>query len=56
MLEAPIVQYVGAQAARDTRREDILKLLAARLQPEAARAFKPGVGYHRERATVGSVI
>ena len=43
MLEAPIVQYVGAQAARDTRREDILKLLAARLQPEAARAFKPAL-------------
>ena len=41
MNAAPIVQYVGAQAANERAREHILKLLAARLQPEAASTFKP---------------
>ena len=41
MNAAPIVQYVGAQAANERAREFILKLLAARLQPEAASTFKP---------------
>ena len=41
MNAAPIVQYVGAQAANERSREHILKLLAARLQPEAASTFKP---------------
>ena len=41
MNVAPIVQYVGAQAANERSREYILKLLAARLQPEAASTFKP---------------
>ena len=41
MNAAPIVQYVGAQAANECAREFILKLLAARLQPEAASTFKP---------------
>ncbi len=41
MNAAPIVQYVGAQAANERSREHILKLLAARLRPEAASTFKP---------------
>ena len=41
MNAAPIVQYVGAQAANERAREFILKLLAARLRPEAASTFKP---------------
>ena len=41
MNAAPIVQYVGAQAANERAREYILKVLAARLQPEAASTFKP---------------
>ena len=41
MNVAPIVQYVGAQAANERSREHILKVLAARLQPEAASTFKP---------------
>ncbi len=43
MNEAPIVQYLGAQAANERAREHILKLLAARLQPAAARTFKPAL-------------
>ena len=41
MNAAPIVQYVGAQAANERAREDILKVLEVRLQPAATRAFKP---------------
>ena len=40
MNAAPIVQYVGAQAANERARENILKVLEVRLQPEATRAFK----------------
>ena len=43
MEAIPIVEYWGAQAIRDTRREDILKLLELRLQPEVAGAFKPAL-------------
>ena len=37
----PIVEHLAGHAIRDTRREDILKLLELRLQPEVAGAFKP---------------
>ena len=40
MNAAPIVQYVGAQAANERAREDILKVLEVRLHPTATRAFK----------------
>ena len=40
---APIVEYLGAQAIRETRREDILKLLEVRLHPDVAGAFKPAL-------------
>ena len=43
MEAIPIVEYWGAQAIRDTRREDILKVLEARLHPEVAGAFKPAL-------------
>ena len=41
MNAAPIVQYVGAQAANERAREDILKVLEVRLHPATTRAFKP---------------
>ena len=41
MNAAPIVQYVGAQAANERAREYILKVLEIRLQPAATHAFKP---------------
>ena len=41
MNAAPIVQYVGAQAANERAREYILKVLEIRLQPEVARTLKP---------------
>ena len=41
MHAAPIVQHFGAQAARENSREHILEVLELRLQPDAARAFKP---------------
>ena len=40
MNAAPIVQYVGAQAANERSRENILKVLEVRLQQAATRAFK----------------
>lgn len=40
MNAAPIVQYVGAQAANERAREDILKVLEVRLHPTATHAFK----------------
>ena len=43
MEAIPIVEYWGAQAIRDTRREDILKVLEARLHPDVAVAFKPAL-------------
>ena len=43
MEAIPIVEYWGAQAIRDTRREDILKVLGARLDPDVAVAFKPAL-------------
>ena len=41
MHAAPIVQHFGEQAAREKSREHILEVLELRLQPDAARAFKP---------------
>ena len=41
MKVAPIVQYVGAQAANERARKNILKVLEVRLQPAATQAFKP---------------
>ena len=43
MEAIPIVEYWGAQAIRDTRREDILKVLEARLHPDVADVFKPAL-------------
>ncbi len=40
---APIVEYLAGYAIRDTRREDILKVLGARLHPDVASAFKPAL-------------
>ena len=40
---APIVEYVGAQAANERSREYILKLLALRLCPEVVCTFKPAL-------------
>ena len=41
MNVAPIVQYVGAQAANERSREYILKVLEVRLKSAETRAFKP---------------
>ena len=43
MHESDLYQYMGAQAIREARREDILQVLEIRLQPEAAQRFKPGL-------------
>ena len=40
---APIVEHLAGHAIRDTRREDILRLLELRLQPDVAGAFKPAL-------------
>ena len=40
---APIVEYLGAQAANERSREYILKVLGARLQLDVADAFKPAL-------------
>ena len=40
---APIVEYLGAQAIRDTRRDCILEVLGARLHPDVASVFKPAL-------------
>ena len=39
----PIVEHLAGHAIRDTRRECILKVLEARLQPDVAGAFKPAL-------------
>ena len=39
----PIVEHLAGHAIRDTRREDILKVLEARLHPDVAGAFKPAL-------------
>ena len=40
---APIVEYLGAQAANERAREYILELLEERLRPDVAGAFKPAL-------------
>ena len=40
---APIVEYLGAQAANERARDYILKALGARLQLDVADAFKPAL-------------
>ena len=40
---APIVEHLAGHAIRDTRREDILKVLGARLHPDVAGVFKPAL-------------
>ena len=40
---APIVEHLAGHAIRDTRREDILKVLEVRLHPSVALAFKPAL-------------
>ena len=39
----PIVEHLAGHAIRDTRREDILKVLGARLHPDVADTFKPAL-------------
>ena len=39
----PIVEHLAGHAIRDTRRECILNVLGARLQPDVADAFKPAL-------------